>query len=88
MYNVLIVCTEMDLNKPRTPGDDEEDNAINPFDSDDEDYEHKHAGRNLTSSGAPAFKDQSHRLHRSSSDATRSTNVVLLMPAVLFLINN
>lgn len=82
----LNLFTEMDLSKPRTPSEDEEDNAINTFDSEEDDYENRNTGRNL-SSNAPALKDQSNRLHRSSSNMIRYINIVLLIP-VLILVKN
>lgn len=74
----------MDLSKPRTPNEDEEDNAISTFEEDD--YQNRNAGRN-SSGHAPAFKDQSHRLHRSSSNTIRSVDIVLLV-TILMLMKN
>lgn len=76
----------MDLTKPRTPSEDEEDNAINTFDSEEEDYENRNTGRN-SSGNAPSFKDQSHRLHRSSSNMIRYIDIVLLMPVLMLMKN-
>lgn len=76
----------MDLSKPRTPGDAEEDNAIKPYDSEDDDYENRNVGRN-SSSSTPTFKDQSHRLHRSSSTALRCFDIFLSIP-IMMVLNN
>jgi len=75
----------MDLSKPRTPSEDDDDNAINTFDSEEDDYENRNTGRN-SSSNSPALKDQSHRLPRSSSNIIRCINSVLLIP-ILMIIN-
>lgn len=78
----------MELSNPRSPSDDEDDNVINPFDSAEEnDYtnEIKHPGRN-SSGKTPALKDQSHRLHRSSSDKIRYDTNNIMMNIVLFVL--
>lgn len=75
----------MDLSKPRTPSEDEDDNAINTFDSEEGDYENRKTGRN-SSSNSPALKDQSHRLPRSSSDKIRYINSVMLIIPILMII--
>lgn len=77
----------MDLSKPRTSNEDEEDNAINTFETEAVDYENRNIGRN-SSGNEPAFKDQSHRLHRSSSNIIRYINIVLLIPISLILTKN
>lgn len=65
----------MDLSKPRTPsGNDDDDNAIDTHVSED-DYDGGKTGSN-SSGSAPALKDQSHRLHRSSANAVRCANIV------------
>lgn len=74
----------MDLTKPRTPDEDEEDNAINAFDSEGDDYTKRHERRN-SSGNAPSFKDQSRRLHRSSSNIIRCANIILLIPTLFML---
>lgn len=74
----------MDLSKPKMPNEDEEDNAISTFEEDD--YQNRNTGRN-SSGNVPAFKDQSPRLHRSSSNALFSVNVVLLIPILILMKN-
>jgi len=78
----------MDLSKPGTPDEnDTEDNVIGPFtDAEQVDYDDDgHAGRN-SSGDEPALKDQSHRLHRSSSCIARCTATVLAIPAALVIL--
>lgn len=79
----------MDLSKPGTSDEDDEDNVIGTFtDAEEEvDYDNRNARRN-SSGNEPALKDQSHRLHRSSSIMTRCTNTVLLIPALAILTKN
>jgi len=74
----------MDLSTPRPPSEDDDDNAINTFDSEDDDYENRNAGRN-SSSNAPAFKDQSHRLPRSSTNIIRYNDFILLIPILILM---
>lgn len=75
----------MDLSKPRTPSEDEDDNAINTFDSEEDDYENRNMGRN-SSGNSPAYKDQSHRLPRSSSNVLRyNTDFVMLIPMLMLM---
>lgn len=80
----MYLITEMNLTKPRTLSDDEEDNAINTFNSEEDDYENRNTGRN-SSGNAPSFKDQSHRLHRSSSNMIRFFYLVLLIPLLILI---
>lgn len=85
----------MDLSNPKPPNDDKENNAINHFDSAEEnDYinEIKNPGRN-SSTNTPALKDQSHRLHRSSSNMmhynvynNNMINIVLFIMISLLLL--
>jgi len=74
----------MDLSKPRTPSEDDDDNAINKFDSEEDDYENINTGRN-SSSNSPALKDQSHRLPRSSSNIIQYINSVMLIPILMLM---
>lgn len=74
----------MDLSKPRTPSEDDDDNAINKFDSEEDDYENRNTGRN-SSSNSPSLKDQSHRLPRSSSNIIRCINSVILIPILMLM---
>uniref|UniRef100_A0A2S2PES2 Lachesin n=1 Tax=Schizaphis graminum TaxID=13262 RepID=A0A2S2PES2_SCHGA len=75
---------EMDLSKPRTPSEDVDDNAINAFDSEEDDYENRNTGRN-SSNNSPALKDQSHRLPRSSSNIIRYIDFVMLIPILMLM---
>lgn len=74
----------MDLSKPRTPSEDDNDNAINTFDSEEDDYENRNTGRN-SSNNSPALKDQSHRLPRSSSNIIRHVDYVMLIPILMLM---
>ncbi|VVC29119.1 Immunoglobulin subtype,Immunoglobulin-like domain,Immunoglobulin-like [Cinara cedri] len=86
---------EMNLLNPRPPNDDEEeDNIINPFDpAEENDYTNEIKNPRHNSSGnTPALKDQSHRLHRSSSNMIRYNNnnniiitIFLFIPISLLL---
>ncbi|XP_050540543.1 lachesin isoform X2 [Daktulosphaira vitifoliae] len=74
---------EMDLTKSKTPGEEDRDNTINVSNFDEEEYN----GQNSTNN-VPSYKDQTHRLHRSSANSKKNIGmnmISLALPVILSL---
>ncbi|XP_050431798.1 lachesin-like isoform X2 [Adelges cooleyi] len=78
---------EMDLSKPRVEGEEDGDNAILVSNMDEDDYTNGQVGGRNTSNNVPAYKDQSHRLHRSSANAKENNAVNLVSVSLTAIVS-